>query len=109
MHLAEVFGAILKNAAQAMEGRERGAVRIRTEVAGARVLLVFEDDGPGVDPAFYDRIFMPFFTTKPLGTALGLGLTIAQDTARHLGGAIRCEPGNARGARFVVELPIHSA
>jgi C4-dicarboxylate-specific signal transduction histidine kinase len=52
---------------------------------------------------------MPFFTTKPLGTALGLGLTISQDTVRHLGGSIRCEPKDVRGARFVVELPIHTA
>jgi PAS domain S-box-containing protein len=108
LHLAEVFGALLKNAAQAIGKRAKGEVLIRKEVVGGAVRVAFEDTGPGVDPAHRDRIFMPFFTTKPLGSALGLGLTIAQDTVRHIGGSLRLEP-SPRGARFVVELPIHSA
>jgi two-component system, NtrC family, sensor histidine kinase PilS len=109
LHLAEVFGALLKNAAQAMGKSASGEIRVRTEVAGGRVVVAVEDDGPGVEPAFRDRIFMPFFTTKPLGSALGLGLTIAEDTVRRLGGRIRFEPAPGGGARFLVELPIHSA
>ncbi len=71
--------------------------------------VFIEDNGPGISKELRERIFMPFFTTKPLGDALGLGLTMAEDTIRRMGGSVDLDQTDLGGARFVVTLPIHIA
>ena len=67
------------------------------------VELAFEDTGPGVPEEIRDQIFEPFFSTKEMGT--GLGLSTAYGIVKQSGGYIRLENASPNGARFVVALP----
>jgi signal transduction histidine kinase len=100
--LKPVFLNLLQNAAQAMEGRGRIAVRVEGDGCACRVELA--DGGPGIPEALRERIFEPFFTTKHRGT--GLGLPHARRVIEQHGGAIafRCPGGG--GTVFTVTLPL---
>jgi PAS domain S-box-containing protein len=95
---------LMLNAVQAMP--EGGTLTTRTTRAGDRVVLEVEDTGHGIRPEHLDRIWDPFFTTKPTGQGTGLGLSITQRIVERHGGAIRVESAPGQGAKFTVELPI---
>jgi len=99
-----VFEAVLENARQALAGGpgRRGGQRIQVTTGAGHVIV--DDDGPGVAEALRERIFLPFFTTRP--GSVGLGLAVAAASARAEGGAIELAPGRSPlgGARFVVRL-----
>ncbi len=103
--LRQVLWNLLGNAAQAFppDGR-RGTVRVtcRPEEDGGALLEV-ADDGPGIEPADLERLFTPFFTTKPSGT--GLGLAIVHRIVDAHGGAVTVASEQGQGARFTVRLP----
>jgi two-component system, NtrC family, nitrogen regulation sensor histidine kinase NtrY len=84
---------------------KQGTVTISTEFdrGRGRVRLGVADDGPGIDPADRDRLFVPHFSTKKRGS--GLGLAIVSRIVQDHYGAIRVEDIVPHGARFVVELP----
>jgi len=84
---------------------KQGTVTISTEFdrGRGRVRLGVADDGPGIDPADRDKLFVPNFSTKKRGS--GLGLAIVNRIVQDHYGAIRVEDNEPRGARFVVELP----
>jgi signal transduction histidine kinase len=92
------------NAVQAM--RKGGRLTVRSRHAGSMVTLEIEDTGPGIQPQHLDRIWDPFFTTKPIGQGTGLGLSITQRTVTGYGGTIRVESPPGEGARFIIELPV---
>jgi PAS domain S-box-containing protein len=92
------------NAVQAMKAG--GMLTVRTRHAGSTVTLEIEDTGPGIQPHHLDRIWDPFFTTKPIGQGTGLGLSITRQTIERYGGSIRVESHPDEGARFLVELPV---
>ncbi|HET6436520.1 MAG TPA: ATP-binding protein [Anaeromyxobacter sp.] len=107
--LRQVLWNLLLNAAQAAGdgGAEPGHVRVACGASGQDTFLVVDDDGPGVDPSNRERIFLPFFTTKPLGT--GLGLANVHRLIDAHGGSIAVETSPAGGARFRVILPAEPA
>jgi two-component system, NtrC family, sensor kinase len=92
------------NAVQAMPGG--GTLTLRTRSLGRAVTLEVADSGPGISPDHQDRIWDPFFTTKPVGEGTGLGLSITQRIIVRHGGSIHLESRPGEGAHFVVELPI---
>jgi signal transduction histidine kinase len=115
--LRQLFTNLLINAFEAMSGR--GSVRIEaTELpeeegtaggeahVGAMVQVDVTDDGPGVPPDVMDRIFSPFFTTKPQGT--GLGLAIVRKIVNAHDGRIDVQVPSAGGTQFRVTLPVSS-
>jgi signal transduction histidine kinase len=107
--LKQVAVNLLLNAIQAAcagNPDDGGTVWIRTESDHEFVRLVVEDDGPGIDPSYADRIYDPFFTTKGVGEGTGQGLAIARRIVvdRH-GGQITAETRPGGGARFVVAIP----
>jgi signal transduction histidine kinase len=104
--IAEAVGALIKNAVQALEGRPRGYVRIWARESSDSAIISVSDNGPGVAPSIREQVFMPFFTTKALGEALGLGLTLADDTVRRLGGDLRLAPSFDLGATFEMSIPL---
>jgi len=67
------------------------------------VEITIVDNGPGLSPQAVERLFDPFFSTKPEGT--GLGLAISNTLARAHGGSLSYRPNTPRGARFSVRLP----
>jgi PAS domain S-box-containing protein len=95
---------LMLNAVQAMP--KGGTLTVRTRRAGTGVGLEIEDTGPGISDAHLDRIWDPFFTTKPPGQGTGLGLSITQRIVTRHGGWIRAETRREGGARFVLELPL---
>ena len=106
--LQQVFLNLITNAEQAMERAERDQQRltVRTRRAGALIRIEVEDTGPGIPPNLLERIFNPFFTTKPTGSGTGLGLSISLGIVREHEGRIWAENAPQGGARFVIELPI---
>ncbi len=97
---------LLMNAVQAM--RDGGMLTVRTRYAGSTVTLEIADTGPGIQPHHLDRIWDPFFTTKPIGQGTGLGLSITRQSVNRYGGTIRVESQPGEGARFIVELPVRT-
>jgi PAS domain S-box-containing protein len=72
---------------------------------GEYVQLTIRDTGPGIEPAIMDRIFDPYFTTKPVGEGTGLGLAVVHGIVRTHGGAIHVESKPGKGTAFHVFLP----
>jgi signal transduction histidine kinase len=105
--LKQVFLNLVVNAAQAIG--DDGSVRIATRRQGARVVVLVEDDGPGIPPDLLDRVFDPFFTTKSVGEGTGLGLAISYQILRRQGGSISVESELGQGCCFRVELPADDA
>src|SRR2546423_15540682 len=106
--LQQVFLNLITNAEQAMERSERDKqhLTVRTRRASAVLRIEVEDTGPGIPPNLLERIFNPFFTTKPTGSGTGLELSISLGIVREHEGRIWAENAAQGGARFVIELPI---
>jgi len=108
--LMQVFLNLLLNAEQAIrESRDKGTIRIRLERKPDSVLIVFQDDGPGIAPENLEHIFDPFFTTKRPGRGTGLGLSICKTLLREQGGNIEASSAPGGGAMFTITLPIAAA
>ena len=102
--LNQVFMSLIANARDAVGGAGTAIVRTRA-LGGDRVAVEIEDDGCGLDPASIERVFDPFYTTKPVGKGTGLGLAISYGTVARHGGSIQVESEPGRGSTFRVELP----
>lgn len=97
--LAQLLINLLKNAGEAASGAPDAAVRlVATALNGGRVAIEVADNGPGIDEAMRQDIFLPFFSTKKDGT--GVGLSLARQIALAHGGALTCEAETPRGTRF---------
>lgn len=108
--IEQVMLNLLKNAAHAMmqsETSQSPRILIRTRVNDSFVQIEVQDNGPGMDQVARSKAFEPFYTTKPVGTGTGLGLSVSYMivTANHKGTMeVVSEPG--RGACFIVNLPL---
>ncbi len=105
--LAETLGQILLNGAQAMARYPDPRLQLRAAPCGENMLeLSVRDYGEGMDATTREHAFDPFFTTRPVGTGTGLGLTVAREVVIAHGGDIRIdtEPGN--GTTVVMRLPL---
>jgi len=104
--LRQVFLNLLINAVQAMDGG--GMIFVTTQYKDGMVCAEIRDTGPGISEAHLERVFDPFYTTKPPGEGTGLGLSVSLRIINQLGGDIllRSEPG--KGAAFTVRIPTES-
>jgi signal transduction histidine kinase len=101
--LMQVFFNIISNALEAMEAGKGGVLTIKTIRDRGNVVILFSDTGPGLkDP---QRVFDPFYTTKPVGKGTGLGLSICFGIIQEHGGKILAYNRQEGGAVFRVELP----
>jgi len=108
--LRRVFVNLIDNARNALANLDgERTVQVSTSFDPSRSLLIAEvtDNGRGIRPADFKRLFQPYFSTGGSGT--GLGLAIVQRIILEHGGRIRAEANYPRGARFVIELPPLSA
>jgi signal transduction histidine kinase len=80
-------------------------VVVSTRNLGSRIEIRVEDNGPGVNADIKDKIFQPFYTTKPTGQGTGLGLSLSYDIVKAHGGTLSVETGES-GAAFLVVLPV---
>lgn len=103
IRLEQVLVNLLQNAFEALEDTARPRIRISVTVEAGWVLVRIVDNGPGLPPKVAEALFTPFTTTKEDG--LGLGLVIAHDIVRDLGGELKVESSEC-GAAFAVRLKI---
>lgn len=104
--MIQVFMALLLNAADAMDGQGLVVVRSRAGRRGDEAIIEIEDEGPGIAPADLERIFEPFYTTKPPGRGTGLGLSICYGIIERHRGHITVESPEGRGTIVRVILPV---
>jgi signal transduction histidine kinase len=106
VQLQQVVLNLVLNAVEAMGSVEERSrlLSISTEPAGtAGILVAVHDCGPGIDPERLQRVFDPFYTTKPSG--LGMGLSICRSIIAAHGGRLWAEAGRPRGTVFQFTLP----
>ena len=90
---------------QQMDGAYDPIVSIRTKELDGKVEIRVKDNGNGIPQKVVDKIFQPFFTTKPTGQGTGLGLSLSYDIIKAHGGEIKVETKKDEGSEFVVHLP----
>jgi signal transduction histidine kinase len=82
-------------------------VSITTEKNNGTVLVYIKDNGNGIPQKVLDKIFHPFFTTKPTGQGTGLGLSLSYDIIKAHGGEIKVETTESEGTGFIIQLPVN--
>jgi signal transduction histidine kinase len=106
--IRQVLLTLLLNAADAIAPGDPTRNEIRIGVRDrhdGRVRVDVQDTGCGIDRRALDRLFEPFYTTKPADTATGVGLYVARALARQMGGDIEVESTTGAGSTFVLLLP----
>ena len=103
--IQQVLLNLINNALYALK-KKGGKIDITTRLAGRYVLVIVEDDGPGIPQANLGRIFDPFFTTKPVGEGNGLGLSICFGIIQRMGGYINVHSTVDVGTRFEIRIPL---
>lgn len=101
----QVVMNLVVNAAQAIDGK-RGTITISTGVEGGSIWIKVADTGSGIPRDVLPRIFDPFYTTKPIGTGTGLGLSLSYGIIQKHGGKIDVETEMGQGTTFRITLPI---
>jgi signal transduction histidine kinase len=81
-------------------------VSVSTKKVGATVQVSIIDNGNGIPQNVLDKIFQPFFTTKPTGQGTGLGLSMSYDIVKAHNAELRVETEEGKGSEFIIELPI---
>ena len=80
-------------------------VWVSTKKIGDKVVISVKDNGNGIPQKIVDKIFQPFFTTKPTGQGTGLGLSLSYDIIKAHGGEIKVETKEGEGTEFIIQLP----
>jgi signal transduction histidine kinase len=84
-------------------------VIVSTKKVGDVVEIIVRDNGMGIPQKVVDKIFQPFFTTKPTGEGTGLGLSLSYDIVTKVhGGSLRVETEEGFGTSFIIQLPINA-
>jgi signal transduction histidine kinase len=81
-------------------------VEVSTKRAGNKIELLVKDNGTGIPRKVLDKIYQPFFTTKPTGQGTGLGLSLSYDIIKAHGGEFKVETREGEFALFIIELPL---
>lgn len=102
--LNQVFMNILDNACYAI--KESGKIYIRLKKSEKSVIIEFEDTGSGMTKEQLEKIFEPFYTTKPVGEGSGLGMSISYKVIQNHNGTIEVNSEIGKGTIFKIQLPI---
>mgnify|MGYP006285263367 CR=1 FL=1 len=120
-HIHQVFMNLCTNAYQAMQDEPAGKLsvqldQIRIDMAnspghhhltpGRYIRLLVSDTGCGIEPEIKDKIFDPYFTTKPQDRGTGLGLSVSYGIIKNAGGTIQIDSSPDAGSRVIVYLPV---
>lgn len=108
--LNQVVLNLVENARDAIGARDGGRIAVETRLGEAsdRVMLLVEDNGPGIPGDLKDKVFAPYFTTKHGKGGTGLGLAIVHRIVSDHGGRISVSDAPGGGARFAIELPLRN-
>ena len=105
--MEQVLANLVNNALDAM--RKGGRITISARREGEWLLLRVSDNGCGISPEDLDRIFQPFFTTKPVGQGTGLGLAVVYGVVQGWGGSVQAESVLGEGTLFTIRIPLVGA
>ncbi|MDN5214849.1 two-component regulator propeller domain-containing protein [Fulvivirgaceae bacterium BMA12] len=103
--LNQVFMNIIINAIQVLKEREQGTIDIETRSDEKHIYISIADNGKGIPEKAKEKIFEPFYTTKPVGQGTGLGLSISYNIVREHGGSISVESEVNKGTKFTIKVP----
>ena len=97
------FMLFLKKKKQQLAGYEP-SISVTTKRVDDKVELRVVDNGNGIPQKVLDKIFQPFFTTKPTGQGTGLGLSLSYDIVKAHGGELKVETEEGEGSEFTIQL-----
>jgi PAS domain S-box-containing protein len=103
--MQQVFLNLISNALDAVHGCGEKRVEVRVKQRHNGIAVSVRDTGAGIDPKHRERIFDPFYTTKPVGKGTGLGLSVSRSIVEAHGGVIKCDANLETGTCFHVFLP----
>ena len=103
--ITNAFYAVTERKKQQPEGYEP-VVSVSTKKLVDRIEILVADNGTGIPPKALDKIFQPFFTTKPTGQGTGLGLSLSYDIVKAHGGELKVETKEGEGSEFIIQLPV---
>ena len=104
--IQQVLLNLIRNSFEAMSGQQHRELRIDSRSNGTMAEIRVSDTGPGIDPRFHDRLFLPFATTKTDG--MGIGLSISRKIINAHGGKLWVEHPAQGGCAFVFTIPLAS-
>lgn len=106
--MTHVFINLLSNAGKALKenGVKSPRIIIRAKLAGDRTLIEVGDNGPGIPPEIITRVFEPFFTTREVGSGMGMGLSVCHTIVETHQGTITASNRPEGGALFTINLPL---
>ena len=81
-------------------------VTISTKKEKDKIEIKVRDNGNGIPQKILDKVFQPFFTTKPTGQGTGLGLSLSYDIVKAHGGELKVETKEGEGSQFIIQLPV---
>ena len=102
--ITNAFYAVNERKKQQPEGYEP-VVSVSTKKLSDRIEIHVKDNGTGIPQKVLDKIFQPFFTTKPTGQGTGLGLSLSYDIVKAHGGELKVETKEGEGSEFLISLP----
>ncbi len=102
--ITNAFYVVAEKKKENIEGYEP-TVSVSTKKEGNNILISVKDNGNGIPPKVLDKIFQPFFTTKPTGQGTGLGLSLSYDIVKAHGGELKVETTEGEGTVFIIQLP----
>jgi signal transduction histidine kinase len=103
--ITNAFYVVSEKKKQLPEGYEP-TVTVITKKEGDSIFVSVKDNGKGIPQKVLEKIFQPFFTTKPTGQGTGLGLSLAYDIVKAHGGEIKVETKENEGSEFTIQLPV---
>lgn len=107
--LQQVLLNLVLNARDAMAECGDKCLEIKGRAENGCVVMDVEDSGSGVPDTLQERIFDPFFSTKPPGSGTGMGLAVSRQIIEGINGTLVCENRVGKGAKFTITLPMHAS
>lgn len=102
--ITNAFYVVGEKKSQQPEGYEP-TVSVSTKKTGNQIEISVADNGNGIPQKVLDKIFQPFFTTKPTGQGTGLGLSLSYDIVKAHGGELKVETKEGKGSEFIISIP----
>jgi two-component system, NtrC family, sensor kinase len=99
------FYAVSETKKKRPEGYE-AVISVNTKKIANKISIIVGDNGKGIPQKVVDKIFQPFFTTKPTGQGTGLGLSLSYDIIKAQGGEIKVETKEGEGTEFIITLNV---
>jgi two-component system C4-dicarboxylate transport sensor histidine kinase DctB len=106
VRMEQVLINLIRNAIDAMENSDTKRLNITVSTEQDKALLSVSDTGTGLSEDTIKQLFEPFYTTKPSGIGMGLGLAISSNIIAEVGGTLTAENNDSGGSRFLVAVPL---